>query len=225
MGTAEPGQSGDGQCYPLGASDGFALAGSSGRIWTLEVGLDAVRSLGASRRVAAGADQARRAARLRNLQDRQLDRARSPACGGSKKENGDPAIGRSRGGLSTKVHAVVDGNRLPIEVAITGGEVSDYQPAAGLLDGKFGRWIIADRGYDGDRIIALIKEQGSQPVIPPRANRHRGSSTRMSISAGIRSSSSSTASNTRRIATRYEKTARNYLAMVHIACLRLWSAL
>jgi transposase len=83
-----------------------------------------------------------------------------------QKEHSSQEIGRSRGGPSTKVHAVVDGHGLPVDIALTGGEVSDYQPAPQLLEGKFRRWVIADRGYDGDRIISLIEEQGSEPVLP-----------------------------------------------------------
>ena len=133
-----------------------------------------------------------------------------------QKKLGPQAIGRSRGGLSTKLHAVVDGNGLPVDLLLTGGEVSDYQPAAQPLENKFGHWIIADRGYDSDAIIVLIEEQGSAPVIPPRLHRHAARSfdkvvykQRHKIEFFF-----NRIKQYRRIATRYEKTARNYLAIV-----------
>jgi transposase len=110
---------------------------------------------------------------------------------------------------------------------LAGGEVSDYQPAPQLLEGKFGRWVIADRGYDGDRIISLIEEQGSEPVIPPRRNRHAARAYDREIYKQRHEIEFffNRIKQYRRVATRYGKTARNYLAMIHIACIRLRSAL
>jgi transposase len=143
-----------------------------------------------------------------------------------QKKHGGQEIGQPRGGPSTKVHAVVDEQGLPVDVALTGGEVSDYQPAAQQLEGKSGRWVIADRGYDGDRIISLIEEQGSEPVIPPRQNRNAARAYDFEISKQRHTIEFflNRIKQYRRVATRYEKTACNYLAMIHIACIRLWSA-
>ncbi|MDB5369116.1 MAG: transposase, family, partial [Roseomonas sp.] len=71
-----------------------------------------------------------------------------------------------------------------------------------------------------------IEEQGSEPVIPPRRNRHAARAydrelykQRHKIEFFF-----NRIKHYRRVASRYEKTARNYLAMIHIACIRLWSA-
>ena len=73
------------------------------------------------------------------LHGRQLDRAGPPARGGRKKALGCQAIGHSRGGPSTKLHAIVEARDLPVEVVITPGQVSDYGPAEALIEGRAAR--------------------------------------------------------------------------------------
>jgi transposase len=131
---------------------------------------------------------------LPGLHGRQLDRAGAPARGGRKKAFGCQAIGRSRGGPSTKLHAIVEARGLPVEVVVTPGQVSDYGPAEALIEGRAGEAVIADRGYDADRVIDLIERQGSEAVIPPR--KHRRTKPRVfarrSTASATGSSSSST---------------------------------
>ncbi len=65
--------------------------------------------------------------------------------------NRSQSMGRSRGGLSSKIHAVVDANGLPIRRALTAGEAHDNRLARKLLSGlKSGTMLLADRGYDAD---------------------------------------------------------------------------
>ena len=69
------------------------------------------------------------------------------------------AMGRSRGGLTSKIHAVVDSNGLPVRLALTAGEAHDNRLAAKLLSRlKSGAMLLADRGYDADWIRALVSE-------------------------------------------------------------------
>jgi transposase len=176
--------------------------------------------------VAAGAGAVGAPARLPRLHDRQLDRAGAPARRGRKKALGCQAIGRSRGGPGTKLHAVVEARGLPVEIAVTPGQASDYGPAEALLEGKAVDAVIADRGYDADRLIDLIERQGSQAVIPPRT--HRSTKPRAFDAVLYRERRRiefffNRLKQFRRIATRYDKTARNYLAMVHIGCIRIWA--
>jgi hypothetical protein len=80
---------------------------------------------------------------------------------------------RSRGGLTSKIHAVVDTNGLPVRVALTAGEAHDNRLAGRLLSRlKSGAMLLADRGYDADWIRTLAAEKGAWANIPPRCNRN-----------------------------------------------------
>jgi transposase len=145
---------------------------------------------------------------------------------GQKTGGGCQAIGRSRGGPSTKLHAIVEARGLAVEVVITPGQASDYGPAEALIEGRAGEAVIADRGYDADRVVELIERQGSEAVIPPR--RHRCTKPRAFDAQLYRLRHRvefffNRLKQFRRVATRYEKTARNYLAMIQIGCLRIWT--
>jgi transposase len=83
------------------------------------------------------------------------------------------AIGRSRGGLTSKIHAVVDTNGLPVRLALTAGEAHDNRLAGSLLSRlKTGSMLLADRGYDADWFRALVTKRRAWANIPPRNNRN-----------------------------------------------------
>ena len=84
-------------------------------------------------------------------------------------------MGRSRGGLTTKIHAVTDAKGLPIRLSITPGQDHDATAAAALLiDLQDGQIILGDKAYDADWIRRQIEDQGAAPNIPDRSNRtHR----------------------------------------------------
>lgn len=68
-------------------------------------------------------------------------------------------MGRSRGGLTSKIHAVVDSNGLPVRLTLSPGEAHDVRLAGQLLSHlKFGSMLLADRGYDADWIRELAME-------------------------------------------------------------------
>ena len=92
---------------------------------------------------------------------------------GLKKNGGqeEQALGRSRGGFSTKIHASVDALGNPLRFRLTGGERHDSTQAAALIEDCPAEAIIADKAYDSDGLLIVIKEQGAEAVIPPRANR------------------------------------------------------
>ena len=91
----------------------------------------------------------------------------------TKKNGGQEAqaLGRSRGGFSTKIHVVVDGLGNPIRIVLTGGHRHDISQAEALLSDCMGDNVIADRGYDFDDFISFIVEHDAVPVIPSRKNR------------------------------------------------------
>lgn len=84
------------------------------------------------------------------------------------------AIGRSRGGWTTKVHALTDVIGRPYALMLTAGNVSDIRAAPALLErvGRM-RYLLADKGYDADRLRRSLRDAGAVPVIPGRRNRKR----------------------------------------------------
>jgi IS5 family transposase len=75
-------------------------------------------------------------------------------------DNSLQSMGRSRGGLTTKIHALVDNNGMPVRIAISAGQDHDTRLCPSLLrDLKPGTVILADRGYDADWVRTLANEQ------------------------------------------------------------------
>jgi transposase len=105
-------------------------------------------------------------------------------------------MGRSRGGLTTKIHACVDSNGLPVRLELTTGEAHDNRRVTELLsDLKSGAMLLADRGYDADWIRAFAGEHGAWANIPPkRIAKTRSALAHISTGRVIWSSASSTGS-------------------------------
>ena len=97
-----------------------------------------------------------------------------PCAGGALKTSGgqaSQALGRSRGGFSTKIHIAVDGLGNPLRFMLTAGQRHDIICAEALIDGYSSDYVIADTSYDSMAFIKSITQRGTVPVIPPRANR------------------------------------------------------
>ena len=76
-------------------------------------------------------------------------------------------IGRTKGCMNTKLHAVTDAEGRPIRFYITAGQVSDYTGAADLLGSlPKAEWLLADRSYDADWFRDALKDKGIRPCIP-----------------------------------------------------------
>lgn len=88
-----------------------------------------------------------------------------------KNDDNDEGLGRSRGGISSKIHCIADGLGNPVDFILTGGEVHDSVCADTLLADKNADFVIADKAYDSDRILAKIAEMEAIAVIPPKSNR------------------------------------------------------
>lgn len=124
------------------------------------------------------------------------------------------------------MHARTDGQGRPSGFVLTGGEASDYQafePLMALDDGR-PRYLLADKGYDGDGVRQSLLMRGILPVIPPKSNR------REKIECDFRRYRDRNRiermfgriKQFRRIATRYDKTALSFLGFLHLAAARLW---
>lgn len=81
-------------------------------------------------------------------------------------------IGRTKGGMNTKSHALTDANGRPLSFFITAGQISDYTGAAALLDDlPKAQSMLADRGYDADWFREAVQQKGIKPCIPRRKSR------------------------------------------------------
>jgi transposase len=145
--------------------------------------------------------------------------------GSCTKEGEHLCTGRSRGGLTTKIHAVVDANGLPIRLALSAGQDHDSRLASHLLDGLKSHCILlADRGYDSDAIREFVRVRGAWANIPPRRNRKEAIcfSPHLYRARNHVERFFNRIKHCRRVATRYEKLAANYLTFVKLASVRLW---
>ena len=143
---------------------------------------------------------------------------------GSKKGGSNEAIGRSRGGLTTKIHTIVDALGNPLAVSLTGGHVHDVTQAQVLTQEIEPAALLADKGYDSDGFLEHLEVRCIKPVIPPRANRKtpRECDFALYCERNLVERFFNNIKHFRAIATRYEKTARNFLAGVHLVCALAW---
>jgi transposase len=146
------------------------------------------------------------------------------------------ALGRSQGGFSTKVHLRAEGYGRPITVVLTGGERHEQIALEAVLDqgairrrGRSRprlrpRAAAGDKAYSSARARAHLRRRHIRPVIPTKKNERRQANfdreayrLRNRVERLI-----NRLKQARRIATRYEKRAANYLAMIHIGMILLW---
>jgi transposase len=131
------------------------------------------------------------------------------------------ALGRSRGGLTTKIHGAISGLGLPAKVLLTPGQAADVGQAEELLEGSPPEVVIADEAYDSKALVDAIEARGAEAVIPPRSNRKepREYDRERYKDRNLVERFWHKLKQYRRVATRYEKTARNFLAFVHVASI------
>ena len=156
---------------------------------------------------------------------RQYDRE-SPSLQRRWKRGADEqAIGRSRGGRSTKIHAVVDHEGRLIAFDLTAGQRGDIRPAAGLLEAlPPARTLLADAAYDSDEFRAFLTQRGTTPVIKQNPTRKRLHPFDKDAYKGrnVIERAFSRLKDWRRAATRYDKLARNFQATVTLVSLAIW---
>ena len=134
-------------------------------------------------------------------------------------------MGRSRGGLTTKIHARVDAKGRPVRLILSPGNDHDVTCTEALLDGLEPHAIvIADKGYDADRVRQHIRAQGAVPNIPNKSNRKKRYRWKKSIYRQRNHVERffNKLKNFRRIATRYDKLGATFFAFVQLASVRIW---
>lgn len=182
--------------------------------------------------------------------DGSVVRAHKAAAGANRNEGNEvltpaesqkkQALGESRGGLSTKIHIVVEGEGKPLAVRISPGQEHETKQAIPLVDdinvgGKQGRprkrldTIAGDKGYDSKAIRNELKRRGTTPVIAHRRNKYgeypssaEGFDKEKYRGRNVVERTIGHIKELRRIATRYEKLSAQYMAMLHLAFIRLW---
>ena len=134
-------------------------------------------------------------------------------------------MGRSRGGLTTKIHALVDANGLPIQLKLTEGQAHDGRSAADMLTSLGeGQILLADRAYDSDAMRQSLNEQGAWANVKPMPNRTNvpAFSAFLYQYRNLVERFFNRIKHFRAIATRFEKHDANYLALVKLAAIRIW---
>ena len=141
------------------------------------------------------------------------------------KKDQDQAIGRSRGGLSTKIHALVDALGNPLAFLLTAGQAHDLVGADALLPQMAADRLIADKAYDADaRVLEPLADAAKAAVIPPRSNRlaPHDFDRELYKERHLIENFFCKLKQLRAIATRYDKTARNFLAAIHLTAAIIW---
>lgn len=159
--------------------------------------------------------------------DSTVVRAHACAAGAPRKADEpatDQALGRSRGGFSTKLHVVADGLGNGLDFRLTGGQVADVTEAEALLTGRQAVYGILDKAYDADKIVQLLEEQGIIPVIPPRSNRKnpREYDSHVYRERHLIECFIGKLKHFRRVFSRFDKIAAHYLYFVRFAAALIW---
>ena len=129
-------------------------------------------------------------------------------------------IGRTKGGLNSKLHAVCDGDGKPITLLLTAGQVSDYCGADTVLEAlPEADVLIADKGYDSDRLREALAERGVKSCIAGRANRKEPIvyDTELYKRRNLIERLFGRLKDWRRIATRYDRCAHTFFSAICIA--------
>jgi transposase len=136
-------------------------------------------------------------------------------------------MGRSRGGLTTKIHALVDAGGRPVRLMLTAGQANDAPVAEALLkDLADGATLIADRAYDTNAIRDLAAARGAWANIPPRSIRKASFSfsTWVYRQRNLVERFFNRIKQFRGLATRYDRRPENFLAALQLAAIRIWLA-
>ena len=134
-------------------------------------------------------------------------------------------MGRSRGGLTTKIHALVDANGNPIALKLTEGQAGDGKSASDMLDQiAAGQTLLADRAYDSDALRDTLAARGAWANVKPMPRRVNipPFSPFLYRYRNLVERFFNKIKHFRAVATRFEKHDANYLAIVKLAAVKIW---
>ena len=184
--------------------------------------LQPVRPLGGERGLGRRVPPPRGSGRAaRRADDRRDPREGAPLGRGRKGGAEAQGVGRSRGGRTTKIHAAVDEAGRPRRLIVRPGHRGDAPVAAELVEGFAPQLCLADAAYDSDALRAALIARGATPVIPNNPTRkrlHPFDCTAYRLRNAVERTFCRL-KDWRRVATRYDRLARNFLATVTIAAI------
>jgi len=156
--------------------------------------------------------------------DSPVVRAHACAAGYGKNSQEKEALGRSKGGFTTKIHTAVDALGNPLNFSLTGGQRHDITQASFLTEEFIGEFTLADKGYDSNAFIEKLILKGFTPVIPSRRNRKEPRIYDEFLYQDINRIESffGKIKHFRRIATRYDKFANSYLSFLYFVGKWIW---
>jgi transposase len=161
----------------------------------------------------------------RDANDRLHSHHGAPLGNGWKRGEQNQAIGRSRGGRNTKIHAIADAKGRLISLKLTDGSAHDCPVAQPLINsGKVAKRLLGDKAYDSAELRQWLRARGTKCVIPNRSNRKQPFSfSKKAYRERHRVENAfCRLKDFRRIATRYDRLARNFLASVYLVATIVW---
>jgi transposase len=195
-------------------------------LWSADHCLQSLQPLEPPRALESDLRRTGRSGGSRRGSQHRLDRRPGASLGAWRKRGAKvQGIGRSRGGPTTKIHALTDGCGRAVALLLTPGNSADISAAPSLLATRSApRRLIADKGYDANSLRSALRSQQTEAVIPSTTSRkqpipydRQAYRERNRIERAFCS-----LKDFRRVATRYDKLARNFLAAVEIAAVILW---
>ena len=143
---------------------------------------------------------------------------------GSAKKHGAQCLGRSRGGHSTKIHLAADALGNAIRFILTAGERNDVTQAEKSIENLFPDYVIADKAYDANKFILLLKKKAVKAVIPSKVNRkeQRLLDEHLYKERHLIECCIGKLKHFRRVFSRFDKLAKNYLSFVQFASTMIW---
>jgi transposase len=150
-----------------------------------------------------------------------------PCAAGAAGSNADAeALGRSRGGFGTKIHAITDALGYPLDFVLTGGQASDIGQAEVLLGltPEGAEAFVGDKGYDSDTLVQAVEARGMEAVIPPRSHRTEMRECDWFVykERHLVECFFNKIKHYRRIFSRFEKMARNYMGFLRFVSALIW---
>ena len=156
--------------------------------------------------------------------DSTIVRAHACAAGLRKSSQDEQALGRSKGGFSTKIHALVDALGLPLKFILTPGQRNDCTQAAEITKDISGTQVIADKGYDVNSIVEDLEKKGCTAVIPSKKNRKvpRTYDRELYKERHVIECFFGKLKHYRRVFSRFEKSASAFLSFLCLAGTLIW---
>ena len=152
--------------------------------------------------------------------------ARLPRLRNAHQDRGqeNEALGYSPGGFSTKLHTVTDGLGNPLRFLLTPGQAHDLTQGEALLLGFQGDYVLADKADDSNQLLEFIAQMDAEAVIPPRQNRKQARHYDREVykERHLIECFFNKVKYYRRVFSRFEKRAKNYLGFVYFVSSLIW---